>query len=54
VNGATLQVFGGVKNILNAYQNDFDLGSERDPGYMYGPNLPRTIYFGIRIGNRLK
>jgi len=54
VNGATLQVFGGVKNMLNSYQNDFDMGSERDPGYMYGPNLPRTVYFGIRIGNRLK
>lgn len=54
VNGATLQVFGGLKNMLNSYQNDFDMGSERDPGYMYGPNLPRTVYIGIRIGNRLK
>ena len=54
VNGATLQVFGGVKNALNSYQNDFDSGIDRDPGYMYGPNQPRTIYLGFRIGNRLR
>lgn len=54
VNGATFQLFGGVKNLLNSYQNDFDTGMDRDPGYLYGPTLPRTIYFGIRIGNRLR
>jgi len=53
LNGATLQVFGGVKNIFNSYQNDFDEGIDRDPGYIYGPALPRTIYLGIRIGNML-
>ena len=51
---ATLQVFGGVKNILNSYQHDFDSGADRDPGYMYGPGLPRTVYFGIKIGNFLQ
>jgi outer membrane receptor for ferrienterochelin and colicins len=54
VNGATLQLFGGCKNILNSYQTDFDSGINRDPGYMYGPNQPRMIYFGLRLGNRLK
>jgi outer membrane receptor for ferrienterochelin and colicins len=49
-----LQIFAGVKNIFNSYQKDFDYGDTRDPGYMYGPMLPRTIYFGIRIGNMLK
>ncbi len=42
--------FAGVKNIFNSYQNDFDLGIDRDPAYIYGPLLPRTIYFGIKIG----
>lgn len=42
--------FAGVKNIFNSYQNDFDLGIDRDPAYVYGPLLPRTIYFGIKIG----
>jgi len=51
--GATIQLFSGVKNILNAYQDDFDNGVNRDPGYMYGPISPRTIYAGIKIGNFL-
>jgi outer membrane receptor for ferrienterochelin and colicins len=54
INGATMQLFAGAKNIFNSYQSDFDIGAERDPGYMYGPNQPRAIYFGIRIGNGLK
>ena len=41
----------GIKNIFNSYQNDFDTGIDRDPAYIYGPNAPRTIYFGIRLGN---
>ncbi len=43
----------GVKNIFNSYQSDFDSGVNRDPGYIYGPSTPRSIYFGIRIGNIL-
>ncbi|MBN1821880.1 MAG: TonB-dependent receptor, partial [Prolixibacteraceae bacterium] len=51
LNGANLQCFGGIKNIFNSYQNDFDQGADRDPAYMYGPVSPRTIYFGVKIGN---
>ena len=54
INGASMQIFAGVKNIFNSYQNDFDEGVDRDPGYIYGPINPRTIYFGIKIGNMLK
>ena len=53
LNGASMKLFVGIKNIFNAYQDDFDLGVDRDPGYIYGPSLPRTIYFGIKIGNLL-
>ncbi|MBI9054457.1 MAG: TonB-dependent receptor [Bacteroidales bacterium] len=53
LNGASMQLFVGMKNIFNSYQNDFDSGINRDPGYLYGPSLPRTIYFGIKIGNLL-
>lgn len=53
LNGATLQIFSGMKNIFNAYQDDFDRGDTRDPGYVYGPGLPRTIYLGLKIGNML-
>ncbi|MDD3740114.1 MAG: TonB-dependent receptor, partial [Bacteroidales bacterium] len=53
LNGAKLQLFGGIKNIFNSYQNDFDIGADRDPSYIYGPSQPRTIYVGIKIGNNL-
>lgn len=53
INGAVLQLFGGIKNIFNSYQSDFDTGVDRDPAYIYGPVSPRTVYFGIKIGNTL-
>jgi len=51
LNGTTLELSTGVKNILNSYQTDFDSGVNRDPSYIYGPGLPRTIYFGIKFSN---
>lgn len=54
LNGASVEFSGGIKNIFNAYQSDFDKGIDRDPAYMYGPVSPRTIYFGVSIGNLLK
>jgi outer membrane receptor for ferrienterochelin and colicins len=44
-----LEVFGGIKNIFNAYQSDFDTGKNRDSNYIYGPGMPRTFFVGIRI-----
>ncbi len=44
-----LEIFGGVKNLTNAYQDDFDTGRDRDSGYIYGPGAPRTYYLGIRL-----
>lgn len=44
-----IEIYGGVKNVLDAYQSDFDLGKNRDSNYIYGPNLPRTLFIGIRI-----
>lgn len=44
-----LEVFGGVKNLLNSYQDDFDLGADRDAGYVYGPLRPRTFYAGLKF-----
>lgn len=51
LNGAILQLFSGIKNIFNSFQSDFDSGIDRDPAYIYGPVSPRTVYFGIKIGN---
>jgi outer membrane receptor for ferrienterochelin and colicins len=53
LNGASVEFSGGVKNIFNAYQSDFDRGIDRDPAYIYGPMLPRTVYFGLKFGNLL-
>jgi len=44
-----IEIFGGVKNITNAYQDDFDSGKNRDSNYVYGPSLPRTLYIGLRL-----
>jgi outer membrane receptor for ferrienterochelin and colicins len=51
LNSMCIQIFSGIKNILNSYQNDFDSGILRDPGYIYGPTQPRTIYLGFKLGN---
>ncbi|MBT8319172.1 MAG: TonB-dependent receptor [Gramella sp.] len=46
---STIGIFGGVKNITNAYQEDFDLGKNRDSNYVYGPGSPRSIFVGLKI-----
>ncbi len=48
-NHITLQAFAGVTNIFNAFQNDFDLGPDRDSGFIYGPTQPRMGYVGMRF-----
>ena len=42
-----LELFGGVKNILNDYQRTFDIGKNRDSDFIYGPPQPRTYFIGI-------
>ncbi|TSA29837.1 MAG: TonB-dependent receptor [Bacteroidetes bacterium] len=54
LNGASLQIYVGMKNILNSYQKDFDRGIDRDPGYIYGPGTPRTLYAGLSFGNLMR
>lgn len=44
-----LQLNAGVQNMLNSFQKDFDSGADRDSGYIYGPTLPRSFFFGIRL-----
>lgn len=46
---AKMQLHAGVLNIFDSFQNDFDKGVERDSGYMYGPMMPRSLYFGLKI-----
>ncbi len=44
-----IEFFGGVKNVFDAYQSDFDIGKNRDSNYVYGPGMPRTFFVGLRI-----
>ncbi|MDL2227855.1 TonB-dependent receptor [Odoribacter sp. OttesenSCG-928-L07] len=44
-----LQLSGGVQNIFNSYQTDFDYGMDRDAGFIYGTSLPRTYFLGVKI-----
>ena len=46
-----IEIYGGLKNIFNSYQNDFDLGKNRDSNYIYGPAMPRSIFIGIKINS---
>lgn len=45
-----VELFGGVQNIFNSYQDDFDKGANRDAGYIYGPIRPRTFFMGLKFG----
>ncbi len=46
-----VELSGGVQNIFDSYQDDFDRGVTRDSDYIYGPNLPRTFFVGLRFGD---
>lgn len=53
VNGFEMSLSTGIKNVFNSYQDDFDKGINRDPAYIYGPNLPHSVYFGTKVSNLL-
>ena len=42
---------GGVQNIFQSYQDDFDSGPLRDSNYIYGPARPRTYFISLSISN---
>jgi outer membrane receptor for ferrienterochelin and colicins len=44
-----IEIYSGLKNIFNQYQNDFDIGKNRDSNYVYGSSLPRTVFVGLKI-----
>ncbi len=45
----SMEVFGGVKNILNSFQSDIDQGPFRDSVYIYGPMMPRSFFLGLNF-----
>jgi len=46
-----LELSGGVRNILDSFQPEFDSGPERDSDFIYGPAAPRSLFIAIKIGN---
>ncbi|MEL6536608.1 MAG: TonB-dependent receptor, partial [Bacteroidota bacterium] len=46
-----LEISGGVKNIFNSYQQEFDSGPQRDSDFIYGPAAPRSLFLSLKIGN---
>lgn len=47
-NEQTLTLSLGVKNLLNDFQDDIEVGAFRDSDYIYGPAFPRTIHAGVK------
>lgn len=43
-----LTVLAGIKNLTDEYQDDLDIGPDRDAGYVYGPRFPRTFYASLK------
>lgn len=44
-----VQLFAGVQNLFNSYQDNFDVGPDRDAGFVFGPSRPRTFYGGLKL-----
>ena len=47
--GSKVELYTGVKNIFNSYQDSFDIGKNRDSNFVFGPSLPRVFYIGIKL-----
>lgn len=48
---SSIELFSGINNLTNNYQNNFDSGKNRDSGFIYGPAAPRSFFIGIRLFN---
>jgi len=48
-NQFNMQFSIGMKNIFDQFQKDIDEGPLRDATYIYGPTMPRMVYFGLKV-----
>jgi outer membrane receptor for ferrienterochelin and colicins len=46
---SNMELSAGMQNILNSFQRDLEVGSDRDAGYIYGPIRPRTIFAALKF-----
>jgi outer membrane receptor for ferrienterochelin and colicins len=44
-----MQINGGMLNVFDSFQKDFDKGKDRDSNYIYGPMMPRSYYAGVKF-----
>ena len=51
LNTSNLEFYTGAKNLVNAYQTNFDVGKDRDSNFIFGPAIPRTFFIGIKFGS---
>jgi len=49
---SNIELYAGVKNLFNAYQDQFDIGKNRDSNFVYGPAQPRTFYVGVKLSSK--
>lgn len=47
--GIRVEIYGGIKNAFNSYQEVFDIGKNRDSNFVFGPSLPRTFFVGVKL-----
>lgn len=41
---------GGVRNLFDSFQDNFEVGPMRDSDFIFGPNLPQTFFIGVKFG----
>lgn len=46
-----LELGGGVRNLFNSFQPEFDAGPQRDSDFIYGPAAPRSVFISVKIGS---
>jgi outer membrane receptor for ferrienterochelin and colicins len=49
-----LSISGGVLNLFNDFQNDFDIGPSRDSNYIYGPSRPLSYFLNLKVSSSFK
>ena len=47
----SITMSGGLKNVFNSFQNEFEVGPTRDSDFVYGPLAPRSMFFSIKFGD---
>lgn len=48
ISNSNLEIYVGIKNIFNSYQQTFDIGKNRDSNFVFGPAQPRTFFVGLK------